>query len=62
MEVSKLGMAYIKEELAEYIAAESGTVVVKRFTTSHGYPNIRQECFLNLSSEYWGLPCNCAQS
>jgi ribosomal protein S24E len=49
MEVSKLGREYIKEELAEYMAAGSGIVVVKRFTTSNGYPNIRQECFHNLS-------------
>jgi hypothetical protein len=28
MEVSKLGRAYIKEELAEYMAAESGTVII----------------------------------
>jgi len=29
MEVSKLGSAYIKEELAEYMAAERKTVVVQ---------------------------------
>jgi len=60
MEVTKLGREYIKEELVEYMAAGSGTVVVKRFTTSHGYPNMRQKCFLNLSSEKWGSPCKCA--
>jgi hypothetical protein len=62
MEVSKLGRECIKEELAEYMAAESGTLVVKRFTTAHVYPNIIQECFLNLSSEKWESPCNCVQS
>jgi ribosomal protein S24E len=62
MEVSKLGREYIKEEIAENVAAGSGTVVVKRFTTSYGYPNIRQECFLNLSSEKLGSPRSCAQS
>jgi hypothetical protein len=42
MEVSKLGREYVKE-LAEYMAAASGTVVVNGFTTSYCYPNIRQE-------------------